>query len=568
MALFIVDRVGTGFSVRSGENTLQAAASALTAEGWADAAALSAATAEAAAGPTYASTAAGLAATTSGEAFAVDVGGGLVSVYLNSSGTAVLQRTLATTGALAASGGSALVGFLQSGTGAVSRTVQAKLREFVSVKDFNAVGDNSANDTAAFTAAVAYIESTGNPVYVPPGTYLTDPFVIDPSAYNAQGFFYGLEAASTVIKRRTTGAGAFVTVGDAAATVFQANLVFSGLTIDGGATTNGPACVMYDVVRSRCDGVIFNGGSRALVSYGGIANTFNHCNFQGAQRGLMIDGFAPSGGLSPAGGGWPNILRFNNCHFVDNTEWGVWFDKGRMLVLDKCQIEGNGTTLGASEGGVYVGTGIGDEIELTDPDSLGLIVKDTWFEANRGVADLHLNSGHNSVENSNFFSQSTMVTNDIRIDGGRYRFKNLNMSFGKTANVLENSGASSGNLMEFVQAAALSYNSGKTMVVQGSYAFLGNGAVPGINGMTSPLIVMGSDSSSVNPTITFSQSFKSGTTPKVYCEIVNNSTGTIDQVETYSITNTGFTMRKKSFNGSAIGTANYTVNWWAVGENP
>lgn len=460
------------------------------------------------------------------------------------------------------------LGYTPAVSGGAGRTIAAKLGEHISLKDFGGVGDGVANDTAAFTAAVDYIESTGNPVFVPPGTYPTDPFVIDPSAYNAQGFFYGLEAASTVIKRRTTGTGAFVTVGASGGTVFQANLVFSGLTIDGGATTNGPACVMYDVVRSRCDGVIFNGGSRALVSYGGIANTFNHCNFQGAQRGLMIDGFAPSGGLSPAGGGWPNILRFNNCHFVDNTEWGVWFDKGRMLVLDKCQIEGNGTTLGASEGGVYVGTGIGDEIEATDPDSLGLIVKDTWFEANRGVADLHLNSGHNSVENSNFFSQSTMVTNDIRIDGGRYRFKNLNMSFGKNANVLENSGASSGNLMEFVQAAALSYNSSKTMVVQGSYAFLGNGAVPGINGATAPLIQTGSDSSSANPTITFNQAFKAGTTPKVYVSQVNDSSGTIEAIDVYAVTNTGFTIRKKSFNGTTIGTVNYTVSWIAVGENP
>lgn len=168
MALFIAEDTDSTFVVRPGENTLQAAASALTAEGWADAAALSAATAEAASGPTYASTAAGLAATTSGEAFAVDAGGGLVSVYLNSSGTAVLQRTLATTGALAASGGSALVGFLQSGTGATARTVQAKLRDVVSVKDFGAVGDGAANDTAAFNAAA----TAASTVRVPAGTYL------------------------------------------------------------------------------------------------------------------------------------------------------------------------------------------------------------------------------------------------------------------------------------------------------------------------------------------------------------------------------------------------------------
>jgi len=73
-------------------------------------AAASAATAEAAAGPNYASTAAGIAATTDGEGFAVDNGDGTVTVYLNDGGTAVEQRTLATTNALAGSAGSAFIG--------------------------------------------------------------------------------------------------------------------------------------------------------------------------------------------------------------------------------------------------------------------------------------------------------------------------------------------------------------------------------------------------------------------------------------------------------------------------
>lgn len=68
---------------------------------------------------------------------------------------------------LSESGGSALVGFLQSGTGAVATTVQTKLRETVSVKDFGAIGDGVTNDSSAFAAAIT--AANGKWVYVPPG---------------------------------------------------------------------------------------------------------------------------------------------------------------------------------------------------------------------------------------------------------------------------------------------------------------------------------------------------------------------------------------------------------------
>jgi hypothetical protein len=46
---------------------------------------------------------------------------------------------------------SADVTFIQAGTGAVTRTAQAKMREIVSVDDFGAVGDGVTNDTTALT---------------------------------------------------------------------------------------------------------------------------------------------------------------------------------------------------------------------------------------------------------------------------------------------------------------------------------------------------------------------------------------------------------------------------------
>lgn len=56
---------------------------------------------------------------------------------------------------LAASSGSSLIGFLQSGTGAVSQTVQTELRRSVYPEQFGAVGDGATDDAAAFVAALA-----------------------------------------------------------------------------------------------------------------------------------------------------------------------------------------------------------------------------------------------------------------------------------------------------------------------------------------------------------------------------------------------------------------------------
>ncbi len=74
---------------------------------------------------------------------------------------------------LAASTGSSLVGHIASGSGAVATTVQTKLRESVSVKDFGAVGDGVTSDTAAIQAMFDAVASSGvKEIYFPPGTYL------------------------------------------------------------------------------------------------------------------------------------------------------------------------------------------------------------------------------------------------------------------------------------------------------------------------------------------------------------------------------------------------------------
>lgn len=78
--------------------------------------------------------------------------------------------------------------YTPAGTGAVATTVQTKLRESVSVKDFGAVGDGVTNDTAAIQAAIN--AAAGKTLYINAGTYITRQLnlvsdltiVFDPSA--------------------------------------------------------------------------------------------------------------------------------------------------------------------------------------------------------------------------------------------------------------------------------------------------------------------------------------------------------------------------------------------------
>lgn len=71
--------------------------------------------------------------------------------------------------------------FAQAGTGAATRTVEDKLRDVVSARDFGAVGDGVTNDSAAIQAAI----NTGKRVVIPSGTYLCN--VTIPSKFILEG---------------------------------------------------------------------------------------------------------------------------------------------------------------------------------------------------------------------------------------------------------------------------------------------------------------------------------------------------------------------------------------------
>lgn len=119
------------------------------------------------------------AAARAGKILAFDSLGKPIPAVLLEDSSADVRLDLATTGA---GKGAEMVAFKQSGAGAVARTVDAKMRESVSVKDFGAVGDGVTDDTAAIQAAVNKVITAADGGYsltLPEGVYrLTAPITV------------------------------------------------------------------------------------------------------------------------------------------------------------------------------------------------------------------------------------------------------------------------------------------------------------------------------------------------------------------------------------------------------
>ena len=111
--------------------------------------------------------------------------------------------------------------YTQGGAGSVTRTVQSRLRDSVSVKDFGAIGDGVTDDTAAIQAAV----DSGNPVFFPSGTYALDG-TID---IGAGAKLYGAGIGKSILFQTNAGSAHVI---DAISTSTKGGIEIVGLTID------------------------------------------------------------------------------------------------------------------------------------------------------------------------------------------------------------------------------------------------------------------------------------------------------------------------------------------------
>ena len=142
--------------------------------------------------------------------------------------------------------GSPKVTFTQAGTGAVQRTVESKLQDVVSVKDFGAVGDGVADDTAAIQAAInAAVYLT-----IPAGTYVVTQLEIKNSLRL-------IGCGKPTIKRKNNSSDTAVILANN-----KNSFEISGIKVDGNLANNSVAADnisiignSYNFVVSDCESV-------------------------------------------------------------------------------------------------------------------------------------------------------------------------------------------------------------------------------------------------------------------------------------------------------------------------
>lgn len=259
--------------------------------------------------------------------------------------------------------------FTQDGAGAVTRSWSSKLKDVVSVKDFGAVGNGIANDTAAIQAAL----NTGGALYFPRGTYLCNVNIVGPFTLFGDGEQY------SILKPWTTTLPVITDLHVNAS--WQANSIsdigfastgFSGI----GFSYGNP--VTYSTSQEYIGRVTFNrcawrGFSKGVVKpYGNIGNTYNQCYWSANSYGV----YAVSAKLATAGVAdqmQPDTDTYNGGEFNSHTIAALCY---LAWTMDIGQLALNQTVIEVNPGfGIYYSNPGCNSIT---PTSLNAV----WFEAN------------------------------------------------------------------------------------------------------------------------------------------------------------------------------------------
>jgi hypothetical protein len=128
-------------------------------------------------------------------------------------------------------------------TGAVPYPVCEVLEQSVSVKDFGAVGDGVANDTAAIQTALDYLRDNGGTLIFPFGTYIVNAQLTLQRSSNSHAKRWVIEGNDSLIKSSFNGEIFKVGATDFSYFVEDGGTVINNLFINGSETASGSSGV-------------------------------------------------------------------------------------------------------------------------------------------------------------------------------------------------------------------------------------------------------------------------------------------------------------------------------------
>lgn len=266
------------------------------------------------------------------------------------------------------------INFLQAGSGAVTRTVQSKLRDTVSVKDFGAVGDGVADDSAAIQDAVDSLTSGGTLVF-PFGTYKINTH-IDITVGNITLLGNGSTIDATAMAfgpavRNSAAVFRFDSPNPTNSTTLASTALKGSKTL---TLTSAAAAVVGKFIRCISNQVQYrNGGALAyfndqnrIVDVSGSTVTLEtnleydltvspHVVTVTTTQpisNITVDGFTMLGGgvrqdplgngLGPIGvsGEFVEYMTVKNCKFYGFQGFAVYFDGARDIVVTDCYAQG------------------------------------------------------------------------------------------------------------------------------------------------------------------------------------------------------------------------------------
>jgi hypothetical protein len=244
--------------------------------------------------------------------------------------------------------GTALIGFIQAGTGAVLRTLESKLRDSVSVKDFGATGDGVTDDYAAIALAIA---SGAGRVFFPRGNYrVTQKITITtngPRLFGVNGRYNNTYVSRITVDHAGTGIHFENQSGLGAS--------LAGIVVDRGAgyagqgtnvavdsnNGSGPSTITSHVDVRDC---YILGGATGLLLRGLIFGRIGKVTIQGATTGLSM----PGTGTGYVGNN--NITIHDLSLQACTTGWSMAADCGNGILCHTIDIESCTNTIVIASG--------------------------------------------------------------------------------------------------------------------------------------------------------------------------------------------------------------------------